>query len=217
MAERRGIEPSMAASFSTRRSIGGMLAIIMGPVVGANIHRVDARVVATFGFIVFSLFAFLSAGFSTDVDFMTLALTRLVMGVGISCFFLPLITIALSGLPPARIAAASGITNFMRNLGAGFGTAILNSLWDNKAAMHHARLVENVNSASPNTDAALAQLQLLGITGDAALAYLDRVVVQQSYMLATNAVLCIGGTGMLCLIAIVWWARPPFGSNAAAH
>ena len=117
-------------------AFGGVLALLLGPVVGANIHRIDARAVATFGFSVFALVAFWSARFTAAVALWTLALARLAMGVGIRCFFLPLLTINLSGLAPNQIAAATGLQNFMRNLGSSFGTAIMTSLWDHKGIEH---------------------------------------------------------------------------------
>lgn len=197
-------------------AFGGALALLLGPVVGANIHRIDARIVATFGFTVFALVAFWSACFTPDVDFWTLALTRLFMGVGISCFFLPLVTINLSGLAPNQIAAASGLQNFMRNLGSSFGTAIMTSLWDHKGIAHHARLVEQVTAYNPLATRHLEQLQATGITAEQALAQLDRTITTQAYLLSTNAVLCISGLLMLGLIGLIWWAKPPFTVRAVA-
>ncbi len=197
-------------------AFGGVLALLLGPVVGANIHRIDARAVATFGFSVFALVAFWSARFTPDVDFWTLALTRLAMGVGISCFFLPLITINLSGLAPNQIAAASGLQNFMRNLGSSFGTAIMTSLWDHKGIEHHARLVEHVTAYNPLATRYLDQLQAAGLTPDQALAQLDRTLTTQAYLLSTDAVLCISGMLMISLIGLIWWAKPPFTVRAVA-
>ena len=90
-------------------ALGGVFAVVLGPIVGANIGRVDARAVATLGFLVFAVVALWSAHFTPDVDFWTVAQTRLYMGIGISFFFLPIVTINLSGLEAERIAAASGI------------------------------------------------------------------------------------------------------------
>lgn len=197
-------------------AFGGVLALLLGPVVGANIHRIDARAVATFGFSVFALVAFWSARFTPDVDYWTLALTRLFMGVGISCFFLPLVTINLSGLAPSQIAAATGLQNFMRNLGSSFGTAIMTALWAHKGIEHHARLVEHVTAYNPLATQYLDQLQAAGLTAQQALGQLDRTLTSQAYLLATNAVLCISGMLMVSLIVLIWWAKPPFTVRAMA-
>jgi DHA2 family multidrug resistance protein len=191
-------------------AFGGVLPVILGPLVGANLNRVDARAVATFGFLSFAVVAFWSARFTPDVDFWTVAATRFLMGLGISCFFLPIITISLSGLPVERIASASGISNFMRILGSSFGIAILTSTWEHRAIVQHARLAESVNVFSPSTTDYLQQLAQLGLQPQAALSEIDRVVTQQSYLMATNAVLCLSGMLMVSLLLLIWWARPPF-------
>jgi DHA2 family multidrug resistance protein len=199
-------------------AFGGVLAVILGPVIGANIGRVDARAVTTFGFIVFALVGFWSARFTPDIDYWSIAISRLYMGIGISCFFLPLITIGLSGLPAESIAAASGLSNFMRNLGASFGTAITTWLWTSKASEYHARLVENIQPYNPVANDYLKQLHHLGMPGDAAYAYLENMVNIQAYTMATDQILKISATLMLSLVLLIWWAKPPFvASRGGAH
>ena len=198
-------------------ALGGLFPIMLGPLIGANLHRLDARAVASFGFVTFALVAFWSARFTPDVDYRTLAMIRLSMGIGISCFFLPLVAINLSGLAQSQISAATGLQNFMRNLGASFGTAIMTSLWDHKSKVHHARLAEFVNPYNPLATDYLGRLHSSGFGHEQALGELNRTVTAQSYLLSTNAVLCISGMLMLSLLFLIWWARPPFTPRARGH
>jgi len=191
-------------------AFGGVLALFMGPIIGIYINRVDARGITTFGFIVFSMVGFWSARFTPDIDYWSVALSRLFMGIGISCFFLPLVTITLSGLPAERMAAASGLTNFMRNLGASFGPAITTWLWTSTAAEHHARLVENIHPYNPVANDYLNQLHQLGMPDDVAYSYLEHLINTQSYTLATDQILTISALLMLSLVTLIWWAKPPF-------
>jgi MFS transporter, DHA2 family, multidrug resistance protein len=198
-------------------AFGGVLAVILGPIIGANLNRVDARGITTFGFIVFASVGYWSARFTPDIDFWSIALSRLFMGIGISCFFLPLVTISLSGLPPQSIAAASGLTNFMRNLGASFGTAITVWLWTNNASRYHAILMENIQTYNPQASDYLHRLHQLGMHQDAAYAYLERMINTQSYTYSTDRILTYSATLMLALIALIWWARPPFVARRGGH
>ncbi len=199
-------------------AFGGVLTFFLGPVVGAIIHRVDARGITTFGFIVFALVGFWSARFTPDIDYWSVAVTRLFMGVGISCFFIPLITISLAGLPAERIAAASGLTNFMRNLGASFGTAITTWLWTSHAADSRARLIENIQGYNPSLADYLEQLRKVGFQSEAAYAQLEQTVVTQAYTLATGRILMLSAMLMLSLITLIWWAKPPFvASRGSGH
>lgn len=198
-------------------AFGGMLAIVLGPLIGANLHRLDARVVATFGLTMFALFAWLSSRFPPDVDFWTLATTRLIMGVGLSCLFLPLTTIYLSGLTAERTASAAGLANFMRNIGASFGTSLMTSLWAHRTSQYGAQLAESVNAHNPAATAYLDRLAQIGLAPRAALGYVQSAVIgTQASLLATNAVLLASAALMIGLIAVVWLARPPFSAGAAA-
>lgn len=198
-------------------AFGGVLAFFLGPLIGIYINRVDARAITTFGFVVFALVGFWSAQFTPDIDYWSVALSRLFMGIGIACFFLPLVTISISGLPAERVAAASGITNLMRNLGASFGTAITTWLWTRDAAGQHARLMENIHPYNPAANDYLARLHQQGLPDDAALAWLERMVTTQSYTLATDYILGLSAALMLSLVTLIWWARPPFVVRRDGH
>jgi DHA2 family multidrug resistance protein len=207
--------PPLNAGLAT--AFSGVFAVILGPIVGANIQRLDARAVATFGFTVFALVAFWSSHFTPDVDFRTVAMTRLFMGIGISCFFLPLVTINMSGLKHHQMAAASGLSNFMRNLGFSFGTAIMASTWDHRGITHHAMLAERVTVYDKPATQYLDQLQSLGMGTDQAWAAMERTINVQAFLLATDDVLALAGGIMLLLIVPIWFTRPPFGASGGAH
>lgn len=199
-------------------AFGGMLAVVLGPIIGANIHRLDARAVATFGLSMFALFAGLSSRFAPDVDFRTLATTRLIMGVGLSSLFLPLTTIYLSGLGAEQTAGAAGLANFMRNIGSSFGTSIMTSLWAHRTTQFGAQLAEQVADRHPAAVRYLDRLAQLGLPPKAALAYVrDVVIATQASLMATNAVLLTSAVLMLGLIGVVWLARPPFSAAPMQH
>lgn len=199
-------------------AFGGLLAIVLGPVIGANIHRLDARAVASFGLAMFALFAWASSRFPPDVDFWSLATTRLIMGVGLSSLFLPLTTIYLSGLTAEQTASAAGLANFMRNIGSSFGTSIMTSLWAHRTTQFGAQLAEHVANHHPAATTYLDRLAQLGLAPAAALAYVQNVVMAtQASLMATNAVLLASAALMLGLIGLVWLARPPFSAGGPGH
>ncbi len=199
-------------------AFGGVLAIVLGPVIGANIERLDARAVATFGLVTFAFFAWLSARFPPDVTFATLSATRLLLGVAVSCLFLPLTTIYLAGLNAEEAASAAGLANFMRNLGSSFGTSIMTSLWTHRTTEYGTLLAESVNRHNPAAQAFLDRLAQLGFAPDAALQYVqDVVIASQASLLAVNAVFQTSAALMLGMVGLVWLARPPFSARGVAH
>jgi len=123
-------------------------------------------------------------------------------------------TITLSGLSPDRIPAASGLSNFVRITAGSFGTSIATTLWQDRAAMHHAQLSEYVNLGSSATTSTLSGLSASGLTHDQALATIDRLANQQAYMLAANDIFFASAVIFLLLIPLVFLTRRVRASGA---
>jgi len=191
----------------------GVFAVIFMPIVGRNIGRIDPRLLATVGFVVFAAVAFWRGTFNTGADFATIAMPQLLQGVGVAFFFTPLIAINLGGIPVARIANATGLQNFMRMMAGSFGASIAISVWDNRQDLHRSRLSESLSLFDTNTRHVVDTLQGLGMAPDQAYGQLERMLVGQSYMLATNDIFWIVGVLFLALIPLLWTTRPPFSAG----
>ncbi len=197
----------------------GIMALLLSPLVGKNIAKFDPRKFAAFAFAVFALVLWMRSNFNTQADFTTILIPTIIQGVAMAFFFIPLVTITLSGLPPDKIPAASGLSNFVRITAGSFGTSIATTIWDNRAAMHHANLSEAVNPGSGAANSALSGLASMGLTPDQALATLNRLVDQQAYMLAASDVFYASALMFLLLIPLVFLARrarSDGGADAAA-
>ncbi len=197
----------------------GLFAIVLSPVVGLTVGRVDPRIYATLSFVVFAIVVGMRARFTTQTDFETIMIPTLIQGIAMAFFFIPLVTITLSGLPPDRIPAASGLSNFARITAGAMGTSISTTLWENRAALHHAQLAEAVNPASPAANATLSMFGSAGFSPEQALAQINRLADQQSFMLATADLFYASAVLFVLLIPIIWIAKPAkggAGSDAAA-
>jgi len=190
----------------------GVLAILFTPLVGRNVHRVDPRHFATGAFIVMALVLYMRSNFNTSADLWTLMIPTIIQGAGMAIFFIPLVTLSLSGLEPDRIPSASGLFNFTRITAGSFGTSIATTLWDHRATLHHAQIAEHLSGADPATAQALAGLQAGGLSPDQSYAQLNRLVDQQAFMLSANDVFYVSALIFLLLIAVVWLARPVKGA-----
>jgi DHA2 family multidrug resistance protein len=196
----------------------GLLALVLSPIIGRNMHRLDLRFVASFAFIVFAIVSVWNSTFTLDVPFNHVILPRLVQGIGVACFFVPMTTITLSSIPDERLASASGLSNFLRTLAGAIGTALSTTFWENDAIRHHSVLVESVNAYSQNTQAYSDTLGTLGFTGGSLTAQLDQVVIAQGYMLATNDFFRISCVAFALLAVLVWVTKPKRGGGPSmAH
>jgi len=184
----------------------GLLSLALAVLLPRLMRRIDLRWISSASFCCLGLGSLWFAGFNTDVSFPMLAWSRFAQGLGLALFFVPLLSIVLSGLPPARVASATGLTNTVRTIGGSFATSLTTTWWDRREALHQSQLTESITAFNP-----LVQNQ-----GDSSLALLERSIVQQAYMLATNDLFWLWGWTLLALIVVVWFARPPF-SAARVH
>jgi DHA2 family multidrug resistance protein len=186
----------------------GLFAIFLSPLVGKNISKVDPRWLASLAFVVFALVLWMRSHFSTQADFGTMMLPTLIQGVAMACFFIPLSVILLSGIRPDKIPAASGLSSFVRIVLGSFGTSIATTVWQDRAAMHHAQLAESVSQGNFAAMQMLGGLGSAGLSPEQALAQINRLVDQQAYTLAVNDVFYASALIFLLLIPIVWMSRP---------
>ena len=198
----------------------GLLAMVLSPVVGKTIHKVDPRRYATVSFLVFGIVMWMRSRFNTQVDLTTLMIPTIVQGIAMAGFFIPLMTITLSDIPPEKMPSASGLSNFVRITAGAVGTSISTTLWERRASMHHAQLVEHISVGDGPTAQVVQGLQAAGMTMQQALAQVDRMVNQQAFMLAANDIFWASSMLFLLLIPLVWLAKAPRaqggGSEAAS-
>jgi MFS transporter, DHA2 family, multidrug resistance protein len=191
----------------------GLLALFLSPMIGKNMHRLNLRMVASFAFVVFAIVSFWNSTFTLDVPFGDVILPRLVQGIGVACFFVPMTTITLSSVSDERLASASGLSNFFRTLSGAIGTAISTTFWENDTIYHHAMLTDTVNAYSANTNAYTNALAGAGLSGDSLTAQLNQVVTSQAYMMATNDFFRISCVAFIVLALLVWITKPRKGAG----
>src|SRR4029077_4542906 len=76
----------------------GFLAIVLSPLVGRNVNRIDPRVLASTAFVIFAIVMLMRSHFNTQVDFATLMVPTIIQGGALAFFFIPLVTLTLSGI-----------------------------------------------------------------------------------------------------------------------
>ena len=186
----------------------GLFAILLSPLVGKNVQKFDPRALTTFAFLVFALVLFMRSRFNTQADFAHLMLPTIIQGVAVAFFFIPLTTITLNGIAPEKIAGASGLSSFARIVGGSFGTSIAITVWQDRAALHHAQLSELINRGNVASNAALSNFAAAGMSTEQALSQINRLIDQQAFMLAANDVFYASSIIFILLIPMVWLARP---------
>ena len=194
----------------------GLLAILLTPLVGKKVSVWDPRWMATGAFLGFAFVLWLRAQFTPLTDFQSILIPTLLQGAAVSFFFIPLTTLTLAGLEPARIPAAAGLSNFVRITAGAVGTSIATTIWENRAVLHHAHLVEQLGPATaPELSSALERMQLGGLDAAQALAQINRLVDQQAYTRAADDIFLVSSWCFLGLIGLLWFTRRPASATAA--
>jgi DHA2 family multidrug resistance protein len=193
----------------------GLLSLLITPFVGRFISRINLRLAASFAFCVFGAAIFWTATLNESATFAQFAMPRLMQGVGVSFFFLPLNQILLSGVPANELASASGVSNFVRTMSGSFSTAIAVWVWNRRSDYHHAVLTEHIRNSADAWTQYQAQLAAHGITGAGASEYVNFVISGQASTLGVNDVFNMLGLMFLLLVPLIWLAKPPFGARAA--
>ena len=195
----------------------GVVSVLVSPIVGRLVGKVDTRWLATLGFLAFAVSFFMRAGLTADASFVAFVLPQLVMGIGMGSFFVAMVTILLDGLPPERVPSASGVSNFLRIVAGAFATSITTTFWDRHEAMHQTRLAESSSAYSPSLQDAVNGLQALGVSNDhTAIGVLSQGLIHQAYLLSSLDFFWISGCLMLAPLVLVWLARRPRGAAHAA-
>lgn len=191
----------------------GILPIILSPVIGKFGGRLDMRWLVTASFLIFSFTFYWRTNFYAGMDMANVVWPQFWQGLGVAMFFLPLTTITLSRMQGAQIAAAGSLSNFLRVFMGGVGVSVVTTMWERREALHHARLAEAVTPYSAATRQAVQNMEQAGIRPEEGLANIAQDITQQGFIIGSNEIFWAGSLLFIVMIAVVWFAKPPFGSS----
>lgn len=187
----------------------GVFIMILTPFVGRLLGRINLKYLLSVSFFLLWLGTLLASRMNTDASLADLAFPRLIQGAGLGLFFVPLLTIALSNMPPQRLAAATGVFYFTRTLAGSIGVSVGISVWDRRETFHHARLAELFGP-----DALARMLDYGGERLAAALpaqfVLAERALARQAAILGANDLFYASCWLLPPFLLLVWLAKPPF-------
>jgi DHA2 family multidrug resistance protein len=125
-------------------SPGGLVVLLILPLVGRLIQKVQARWLIAFGFLSTALALFHMTQISLDIDFSTAMKYRIYQSIGLAFLFVPINTIAYVGVPREKSNQVSALTNLARNIGGSVGISLATTLVSRRAQLHQTRLVEHL-------------------------------------------------------------------------
>jgi DHA2 family multidrug resistance protein len=208
-------------------SPGGVVVILLLPLVGQLMSRVDARYLVAFGFALVAISLFhMAHTLYPGIDFSTAVWLRIYQASGIAFLFVPINGMAYAGMPPSKNNAIAGIVNLARNMGGDIGIAFVTTVIARRAQFHQSSLAAHLDPGNPALQARLAAvaraLERAGSSSVEAMRQATGVVyrqlIQQAQTLAYLDVLWVLAWFSAAMVPLVFLTRrvEP-GKAAMAH
>jgi DHA2 family multidrug resistance protein len=208
---------------------GGILLLVLMPIVGTLTTRFQARyIVATGWFLTSAAMFYSTQHLDLEISFWSASLLRVVQVAGMPLLFVPIILVSYLGLPAEKSNSIAGLVSFMRNIGSSIGTSMVTTVVARQAQFHQVQLVAHTTAAEPSFTAAASGLaaRLAASGAEASQATMQaygqlyRAVIAQATVLAyidTFWILAIGAAIMVPLSFTLKRNEPGGGGTVVAH
>lgn len=204
---------------------GGFAIMLLMPVAGFLVRKIQPRYLIGSGFILSALALNHLSGLDTDVSFKTIVLARIYQAVALPFLFVPIQTLAYADLPAGKSNNASALINLMRNLGGSVGISLGATLLVRRSQLHQDRLVSHLTTTAIQFQ---HQLQVLtqrfvhegvGVVeaGRRATAAVMRQVQAQAAMLSYLDVFVVLMIGCFVAVALSTFLKKMDVRKAQAH
>src|ERR1700676_3243718 len=198
-------------------SPGGAVIMVMMPVVGFLVSRVDTRILIGFGCIVVASSLFVMAGWDLQLDYGHAVRARMLQGLGLAFLFIPINVSAFAYVPREKSNMGTGIINLARNIGASVGIATVTTMLERRAQFHQAQLMDRVNDYGSAYRGMLGGLQTKLVTAGSSMAHatsqaqtmIYNTVQRQAAMMAFLDNLKICGTWFLLVLPVLLMLKKP--------
>lgn len=182
----------------------GFGSLTMSPLVAKLSTKYDQRALACFGLVILAGVTLMRAFWTTDADFMALALPQIIQGFAVPFFFIPLTNMALASVRPEEIASAAGLMNFLRTMAGAIGASIAVTLWDD-----HAKLARSEMVSTMHIEDSQNKLVATGMSPETALSAISRMVDKEALTMSVNHVFMIFALLFLLAGLLIWLCPKP--------
>jgi MFS transporter, DHA2 family, multidrug resistance protein len=138
-------------------SAGALILMLMMPVAGRLVSKMDPRLMVSIGFLATAVALYNMTRLDLNVAFGSIVMWRVYQVLGLSFIFIPISTLNYVGVPQGKNNQISSFSNFARNLGGSIGTALLTTFLVRTQQTHQTALAANIVPGSSAYENYLAQ------------------------------------------------------------
>jgi DHA2 family multidrug resistance protein len=136
-----------------------LIMMVATPIVGRLYNRVHPAITIAIGVVMFTLGSWGLSTVTYDTSFKQMVMPLLVTGVGFSCLFVPLTTVALAKIPRMSMTDATGLNSLVRQIGGSLGIALFANVLTKYTVEAHAAVRESVTLLRPEVAARVVQMK----------------------------------------------------------
>jgi DHA2 family multidrug resistance protein len=206
----------------------GLPQLVLIPLIPKMMRRFDTRYIAFVGLMIFAYSCFMNTEMSPDYAGDQLWIPNIVRAIGQAMVLTPLTSLTTSEIAPQDAAAASGISNMLRNLGGAIGTAVLATVVTKREQFHSNIIGQSVTAGREEVRDRIAQATdyfLAHGVSDPAAAHQQAVIAigkavkhQALVMGFSDTFAVIGVVLVVAALAVVFTRKAKaVGGAAAAH
>ncbi len=192
-----------------------LVMMVVTPIIGRIYNHVSPRLLVAIGLSCVSLGCWEMGSFTLQTSQAGIIGVLVLQGVGFSCLFVPLATVALSHVPRVQLTDATGLNAVVRQFGGSAGLAIYGTLLSQHATRARADLAEHVTAVDPGTAERLAAMTRAFIAHgydaltakSAALQAMAGTVARQGAVLAFEHVFALTGLALAVTLPLVLLLR----------
>jgi MFS transporter, DHA2 family, multidrug resistance protein len=202
----------------------GVGALLFTPLAGHLTTKIDPRRLLVGGLVLGSITMFRLSGLDLQAGFWDICWVQVVQGIALSFLFIPLMTLAMAGIPQEKMGNATSIFNLMRNIGGSVGIASMTTFLARRSQLHQNHLIANVRAGDVKTISLLRGMKANFLLHGAdpvtashkALGAIYAMVQQHASMLAFVEAFWVMGVGfllMIPLLALLQYNKPAAASK----
>jgi DHA2 family multidrug resistance protein len=205
----------------------GLPQLLLIPLVPMLMKRFDARYIAFVGISIFAISCFMNITLSADNAGDQFWIPNIVRAIGQALVLTPITAITTAAILPADAAAASGLSNMLRNLGGAVGTASLGTILTKREQFHSNIIGQSITAGREEVQTRIDQLTSYfiahGVTDHAkatseAIVTLGRIVRRQALILGFSDTFAVIGVLLsLAAFTILFTRKANAVGGAGAH
>ncbi|MGD0681409.1 MAG: DHA2 family efflux MFS transporter permease subunit [Terracidiphilus sp.] len=185
-------------------SIGAAMVMVTMPIIGFLTSKLPAKYMIAFGWLISAGGMYLSTKLlSLGISFSCAAVIMMLQFVPVAFILIPTMTASFIGVPQDKSDSVAGLTNFVRNIGMSFGTAVVQTVLARRQQFHLARLADHLSLGDPgvvfNSQALMLHARSAGLgpfgTQAAVVAQIYRAFMMQAAAMSFIDVYVVVGMG----------------------